>query len=291
VILDGDPLIMRTFTRDEERESAVNLFTMAGAAIAITDQVDTIASNAHVFQNREVLALRKQGLVGKPVFNNSHALDYDPTSRDPERWIGQLPDGSWAVALFNRSDVAATKSITFADLLGFSGMAAVRDLWAHQDLGPMTGYQVALGPHASVLLSVVPQGTAHFQAEVGAWAGSARFENTFGGHEGMGYVTDLENEGSSVAIGIAVPKAGSRRLRCRVANATGSPSALTVRALHPETGHVHGSAILHVPSSSAWTAWQTVPVTLTMAAGTNLVVLSVESPDQGGVNLDYLALA
>ena len=99
VILDGDPLIMRTFTRDEERQSAINLFTMAGAAIAITDQVDTIADNAHVFQNREVLALRKAGLVGKPVFNNSHALDYDPTSRDPERWIGQLPDGSWAVGL------------------------------------------------------------------------------------------------------------------------------------------------------------------------------------------------
>jgi hypothetical protein len=34
-----------------------------------------------------------------------------------------------------------------------------------------------------------------------------------------------------------------------------------------------------------------VPVTLTMAAGTNLVVCSVESSDQGGVNLDYLALA
>ena len=83
VILDGDPLIMRTFTRDEERQSAINLFTMAGAAIAITDQVDTIAGNAHVFQNREVLALRKAGLVGKPVFNNGHALDYDPTSSRP----------------------------------------------------------------------------------------------------------------------------------------------------------------------------------------------------------------
>jgi hypothetical protein len=291
VILDGDPLIMRTFTRDEERESTINLFTMAGAAIAITDHVDTIADNAHVFQNREVLALRKKGLVGKPVFNNSHALDYDPTSRDPERWIGQLPDGSWAVALFNRSDVTATRSITFADVLGFSGTAAVRDLWAHQDLGPMTGYEIALGPHASVLLSVVPQGAAHFQAEVGAWAGSARFENTFGGHEGMGYVTDLENVGSSVAIGIAVQKAGTRRLGCRVANSTGSPSALTVRALNPETGHVHGSAVLHVPSASAWTSWQTVPVTLTMAAGTNLVVLAVDASDQGGVNLDYVTLA
>ena len=185
----------------------------------------------------------------------------------------------------------ATKSITFAEVLGFSGTAAVRDLWAHQDLGPMTGYEIALGPHASVLLSVVPQGTAHFQAEVGAWAGSARFENTFDGHEGMGYVTDLEHVGSSVAIGIAVPRAGSRRVSCHVANSTGSESVLTVRALHPQTGHVHGSAVLRVPSTSAWTAWQTVPVTLGMAAGTNLVVFSVDAPDQGGVNLDYVALA
>ena len=154
----------------------------------------------------------------------------------------------------------------------------------------MTGYQTALGPHASVLLTVTPQGTPHYQAEVGAWAGSARFENTFEGHEGMGYVTGLESVGSSVALGIGVPKAGTRRLGCRVANSTGSPSALTVRALNPETGHVHGSAVLHIPSTSAWTSWQTVPVTLTMAAGTNLVVLGAESSDHGGVNLDYVVL-
>jgi hypothetical protein len=137
----------------------------------------------------------------------------------------------------------------------------------------------------------VPHATPHYQADVGAWGGSARFENTFGGHEGMGYVTDLENVGSSVTLGVAVPKAGPRRFGCRVANATGSASGLTVRALNPETGRVHGSDVLHVPSSSAWTAWQTVPVTLTMAAGTNLVVLGVDTADQGGVNLDYIALA
>ena len=199
---------------------------MAGAPIAIADRVDTIGDNAHIFQNREVLALRKAGLVGKPVFNNSHGFEYDPSSRDPERWIGQLPDGSWAVALFNREDGpgTVTKSIDFAAVLGLTGPAAVRDLWAHEDLGSMTSYQVALAPHASVLLSVVPQGPAHFQAEVGAWAGSARFENTFGGHEGMGYVTGLDTEGSSVAVAISVPGAGSRRLLCRVANSTGSPS-------------------------------------------------------------------
>ncbi len=176
--------------------------------IAITDQVDTIADNAYIFQNREVLALHNAGLVGKPVFNNSHALDYDLTSRDPERWVGQLPDGSLGgrpLQPVGRRD-SATKSIDFAAVLGFTGPAAVRDLWAHQDLGSMTSYQTDLAPHASVILSVVPQGPAHFQAEVGAWAGSARFENTFGGHEGIGYVTDIEGEGSSVALAIVGPE-------------------------------------------------------------------------------------
>lgn len=64
-----------------------------------------------------------------------------------------------------------------------------------------------------------------------------------------------------------------------------------MRALDPVTGHVHGTATLRVPSSAAWTSWQTVPVRLTMAAGTNLVVCSVEGSDHGAVNLDYVALA
>jgi hypothetical protein len=155
----------------------------------------------------------------------------------------------------------------------------------------MSGYQTSLAPHASVLLSVKPQGPAHFQAEVGAWAGSAGFGNTFGGHEGMGYVTGLTTEGSSGAVAISVPKAGNRRLVFRAANATGSLSTLTVRALDPKTGHVHGTATLHVPNAAAWTSWSDVSVTLAMAAGTNLVVCSVESAAQGGVNLDYVALA
>jgi alpha-glucosidase len=291
MILDGDPLVMQTFANDSERQSAINLFTLAGAPIAITDHIDTIGANAHIFQNSEALALRNQGLVGKPVFNNSHGFEYDPSSRDPERWVGQLPDGSWAVALFNREDGPQTKSVDFAAVLGVTAPAAVRDLWAHEDLGSMTGYQVALAPHASALLWVVPPGRAQFQAEVGAWAGSARFDNTFGGYRGMGYVTGLDSEGSSVAVAMSTPRAGSQRLLCRVANSTGSTSDLTVRALDPVTGDVHGVAVLSVPSTTAWTSWQTVPVTVTMASGTNLVVCSVDNSEQGGVNLDYLALA
>ena len=174
LILDGDPLLMSSFADDAEKQTAVNLFTMAGAPIAIIDRPDTIGDNASFFQNREVLALRKAGLAGKPVFNNSHGFEYDPSGRDPERWIGQLPDGSWAVALFNRQDGPATrtKTIDFATVLGFTGPAAVRDLWAHEDLGSMTSYQVDLAPHASVLLSVVPARSCPFS---GRGRGLGRF--------------------------------------------------------------------------------------------------------------------
>ena len=292
LILDGDPLLISSFANSAERQTAVNLFTMAGAPIAICDRADTIGDSARFFQNREVLALRKAGLVGKPVYNSSHGFEFDPSSRDPERWIGQLPDGSWAVALFNRQDGPATrtKSIDFGSVLGFTGPAEVRDLWAHKDLGSMTDYQVALAPHASVLLSVAPHGPAQYQAEVGAWAGSARFENTFRGHTGMGYVTGLDVEGSSVAVAVSVHRAGGHRLLCRVANSTGGPSSLTVHALDPATGQSHGEATLTVPSTSAWTSWQTVPVTVAMADGTNLVVFSVERSDSGAVNLDRVTL-
>ena len=109
-------------------------------------------------------------------------------------------------------------------------------------------------------------------------------------HEGLGYVTGLDTEASSVAVAISVSEAGSHRIYFRVANATGNPSTLTVSALDPADGHINGTATLHVPSTAEWSSWQTVPLNLTMAAGTNLVVCSVETSDQGAVNLDYLAL-
>ncbi len=186
VILDGDPVAISSFGNDGERETAISLFTMAGAALAITDQINTIGENARFFQNQEILAVHQAGLVGKPIYHSTHPFSVDPTSRDPERWIGQLPDGSWVVGLFNRSDDPATKSIDFASELGLSGPAPARDLWAHQDLGTMAAWTVALAPHACSLVKVTPTGPATYQAEVGAWTGTARFENTTPGYTGLG---------------------------------------------------------------------------------------------------------
>jgi glucan 1,6-alpha-isomaltosidase len=292
VALDGDPTIISSFSTDDQRRSAINLFTMAGAPIAIGDRYDTIGPNASFYQNKEVLALREAGLVGKPIYSNGHLLDYDPTSRDPERWVGQLPDSSWVVGLFNRdgSQQPVTKSVDFVDVLGLQAAGQVRDLWAHEDLGSMTGWKVALGPYTSSLVKVTPTARAHYEAEVGAWSGTARFDNLFDGYEGFGYVTGLDTPGAGVTVCVSVPTAGRYRFDCPVANATGSRASLTAVSSDPETGESHGTGRISVPTMSSWSSWQTVRVTLLLAAGDNLITVQHSERDVGSVNVDHLAL-
>lgn len=292
LVLDGDPTIISSFATDDERRSAISLFIMAGAPIAIADRHDTIGANASFFQNAEVLALRDAGLVGKPLYANGHLLDYDPTSRDPERWVGQLPDSSWVVGLFNRTAATqpVTKSIDFARELGFSRAARVRDLWAHEDKGEMTSWEVDLGPYASSLVTVTPPSRVSYQAEVGAWSGTARFDNVFDGYAGFGYVTGLDSPGAGVAVCVSVSKAGYRRLTCRVANASGSRSTLTVTGSDPVDGIVRSTTRISVPTSSSWATWQAVGLSLHLHAGDNLITLTHGVNDVGSVNVDHLTV-
>jgi hypothetical protein len=292
VALDGDPTIISSFSTDDQRRSAINLFIMAGAPIAIADRHDTIGTNASFYQNKEVLALRNAGLVGKPIYANGHLLDYDPTSRDPERWVGQLPVSSWVIGLFNRtgSPSPVTKSVDFAGVLGLHAAAQVRDLWTHEDLGSMTSWKVVLGPYASALVTVKPTARAHYEAEVGAWSGGARFDNLFDGYEGFGYVTGLDTPGAAVAVCVAVPAAGQYRFDCSVANASGARASLTAASSDPATGRTHGTGRLSAPNASSWSSWRTVGVTLPLAAGDNLITLQHTAADAGSVNVDYIAL-
>jgi hypothetical protein len=292
VSLDGDPTIISSFSIDDQRRSAISLFVMAGAAIAIGDRYDTIGPNASFYQNTEVLDLRRAGLVGKPIYANGHLLDYDPTSRDPERWIGQLPDSSWVVGLFNRSGAAApvTKSIDFAADLGLPSGGAVRDLWTHQDMGMKTGWTANLGPYASSLVKVTPVQRSPYQFEVGAWTGTARFDNLFKGYTGMGYVTGLDAPGAGAGVVVSVERAGRYNFACRVANATGSRATLTASASDPDTGHVHSTSRVGVPSAARWSTWNTVRTTLALAAGDNMITLNRSDGDIGSVNVDQLVL-
>jgi alpha-glucosidase len=294
LILDGDFLVLNGFADDDERRTAVTLFTMAGSPLAIADRYDTIGANASFYTNREVLALHEQGLAGKPYFHSGTPFSADPGSRDSERWMGQLPDSSWAVALFNRSDGPGptVKSVDFAADLGIVGPADVRDLWTHQDLGAATDVTASLAPHACRLVRVVPRDPVRrYQAAFAAWGGGAMFANDHPGYTAMGYAGSLGTAGASVTFAVAADRPGEHTVRLRYANATGSDATATLAVRAPHDGHDVARLRVTFPPLPDWDTWHTVTVRLPLAPGVNLVALEHAADDTGAINLNHLELA
>ncbi len=302
--LDGDFLRFSTFGglyADNEKRSVVSLFTMAGSPLAAADQYDTIGSNLSYYTNPEILALKKEGFVGKPVFNNGNSFEPatsgqpDTGSRDSERWIGQTANGDWVVALFNRSDSTQTKSVDFASVLGLTSGGTVRDVWSHTDLGTMTSFSATLSPHDVRMIRISPSSSSPFvnryQAEVGTFRGGAHFNNDHTGRSGGGFVDRLSSDhvGANVVIGVQADKAGSYNLAVRYANATGSASTggVTVTNL---SGTQISSGTLTLPNLANWDTWGTVNQTVTLQKGLNLITISRGSGNTGSFNLDYIEL-
>jgi len=146
VILDPDFLRINTFANDDEKKSAVSLCLMAGAPVTVADEYDTIGDNLWVYQNREMLALNREGFVGKP-------LTTDLADESSQIWKGQMSNGDWIVGLFNREKDARHRSIDFGSL-GLTGNASVRDLWQHKDLGQMHSYSVWIPSHGCIIIRI-----------------------------------------------------------------------------------------------------------------------------------------
>jgi alpha-glucosidase len=296
LILDGDFLAMSSFASTAEQQTAVNLFTVAGSQLAITDRVDTIGGALSLWQNTAVLGLRRQGLVGKPYFYNSDMYSSDSGSRDSERWAGQLPDGTWAVALFNRNDTSTvTKTINLATDLGISGGATVYDLWACTTATGQTQVSTALAPHASQIVHVVPSGSGAtvYQAAFANWGGGAMFNNNHSGYSAMGFVDNLQAANADAAVTFAVdaPTAGSYTITYRYANGTGATSTMTVGVGDQPGNVVMTPVTVDFPNlDTAWTTWGTVTGTVTLTGGTNLITVARTGSDTGAINLNYITV-
>lgn len=284
LILDGDFLRMHTFANDDERRTCISLMTIAGSPLTIADLHSTIADHGWVYTNDEVLDLHRQGLVGKPYFKNATSFAKDPSSRDSERWAGQLPDGSWAVALFNRSDATATRSLDLA-ALGISGTAQVRDLWQHQDLGRLDKISADLPAHGTLLVKVTPDDRSRYQAAFAAWGGGAGFGNTIAGHHAMGYAT-IADDGASVTFAVQAARSGTYQLALRYA--ADARAALTLGVEKPH--HKTVSPAQSVPFPATGGQWDSTSATVTLDAGENLVTLIRTPGDSGSIALNHIEL-
>ncbi|AZB42116.1 hypothetical protein CEF21_07320 [Bacillus sp. FJAT-42376] len=285
MILDGDFLRMNTFKGDyakNERKTAVSLFTMAGSPMAIADQADTIGSSAKYYQNPELLEFNKLGFAGKPIFkSNAH---YKYNSRDSERWVGQLPDGSWAVGLFNRSDYAKSLSIDFQDVLGFKEEAMVRDIWKHKDLGYKKGYSVKLQPHDAAVIKVIPKTAGKtYEAEVASFQNGASFNNISLDFKGFGFIENLDKPGASMTIPVSVPESGEQMVAVNYAN--GADKAVS------KTLIVNGEKqnMLFKPLGD-WEKWGKQFVKVNLKEGENLITLENGDRDQGELRIDSISL-
>ena len=149
IILDGDFIRLNKFDTDAERETVISLQLMAGGPVAAADQYSTIGNNLKFYVNDELLALNKDGFVGKPL---SDKLG----DKKNEIWYGKMTNGDYVVGLFNRSDNTASVSVKLSDI-GISGEKNVRDLWKHTDEGKASVVSANIPAHGCKIVKLSDQ--------------------------------------------------------------------------------------------------------------------------------------
>jgi hypothetical protein len=188
LILDGEYITVESGQPDLENRFWISLFAISGSPIGMSDRIEYMTAAKPYFQNNELLELNRMGLAGQP-------RDYQPNSRNSQVWAGKLPNGDWAIALFNRNSSVENRSINFSDL-GLTGAFQVRDLWAHSNLGAMSSYSVNLNGHDHRIVRIASGSSTRYEAESATRRGTAAITpdaQCSGGNK----VTGVGNSGST----------------------------------------------------------------------------------------------
>jgi hypothetical protein len=136
------------YASTNERRSAVTLYSICCSPLILGQDLTKLNSgDIPLISNPEVIAVDQAGHVATP-------------GKTSGVWRAKNPDGSYTVGIFNMGSGSATISCSFSTDLGFSGSAAVRDLWTHTDLGTSSGSfsSGSLASHACRLLKITPAG-------------------------------------------------------------------------------------------------------------------------------------
>ncbi|MCX4878507.1 carbohydrate-binding protein [Streptomyces sp. NBC_00847] len=243
-----------------ERQSYATLWAIAKSPLYTGDDLTRLDSyGLSLLTNKEVIAVN-QGTTppARPL-----------TPSDPQQvWAAKNPDGSYTVALFNLAGSPATVSASWASL-GFTGKAAVRDLWNHENLGTHKDKVTqALPAHGSRLFTVTPHGPAlaftGYEAESPAntLAGNASVaacSACSGGKE----VGNLYLGGRLTFKDVVVPEDGTYQVK--IAYVSGDARSAGVSA-NGGRGTSH-----KFPSTGDWGTAETVSVPLTLNAGSNTI--------------------
>jgi alpha-galactosidase len=123
---------------------------LAAPLMAGNDLRSMTAETRDILTNREVIGIDQDplGRQGRKVRDDG----------DLEVWARELADGSRAVILLNRGTQEARIAVQWPEI-GYPATVAalVRDLWAHRDVGKLTGHYEAVVPaHGVVMVRATP---------------------------------------------------------------------------------------------------------------------------------------
>ena len=134
-----------------EYRSHFSLWALMAAPLIAGNDLRSMTPEIHdILTNKEVIAIDQDplGRQGRRVWRDG----------DLEVWSKQLQDGSRAMILLNRGTSSHEIAVNW-ELIGYPAHlgAAVRDLWAHKDLGKFSGkFSTPVESHGVVMVTVRP---------------------------------------------------------------------------------------------------------------------------------------
>ncbi|MFI6542462.1 alpha-galactosidase D [Streptomyces prunicolor] len=243
-----------------ERQSYATLWAVAKSPLFTGDDLTKLDDyGVSLLTNREVIGVdQSDAPPARPV-----------TPSDAQQvWAAKNPNGTYTVALFNLSDAPAAVSANWTTL-GFTGKAAVRDLWNHEDLGTYTNKVTqALPAHGSRLFTVTPRGSAvtltgyEAEAATNTLSGNANIADCSACSGGK-KVGNLYVGGKLTINNVVAAKAGTYQVK--IAYVSGDSRSVSV------SSNGNGATSHKFPSTGDWGTVGTVSVPVTLKAGANTI--------------------
>ena len=141
--------LVGTGASNTEYRTHFSMWAILSSPLLIGANLDDLnAADMVTLKNKEIIALNQDplGLQAKRYVNNG----------DQQIFAKPLADGSWAVALLNRSGQTATMTLNLHQDLDLPWKKTlVRDLWTHRDVATVTdSYSSEVQSHEAKMLVI-----------------------------------------------------------------------------------------------------------------------------------------
>jgi len=260
----------------DQRRSHLTLWAMAASPLLLgTDLTDLDPTDLTMLSNDRLIAVNQDGVAAGRVV----------TSGGGQVWRKREADGSYVVALFNTNTSGnLAVSVTWSQV-GFTGSAAVTDLWSGASGGTVSGsYSATLRPGETRLIRARPTGgssTVEAEASGNTLAGTARVAacGACSGGSKVGFIGN--GTANHVTLnGITAPAAGSRQLTISYVLSGTRSFFVSVNGGTPTEVALTGTS---------WTTPANRTITVSLAAGGNTITFANDTayaPDLDAITLN-----